>query len=39
MRKLNSKNLIAALAVAVSVALPAVALDASGPERDPRRYP
>ena len=27
MRKLNSKNLIAALAVAVSVALPAVAQD------------
>ena len=31
MGKLNSKNLIAALAVAVSVALPAVAQDASGP--------
>ena len=31
MRKLNSKNLIAALAVAMSVALPAVAQDASGP--------
>jgi imidazolonepropionase-like amidohydrolase len=31
MRKLNPKNLIAALAVAVSVALPAAAQDASGP--------
>jgi imidazolonepropionase-like amidohydrolase len=31
MRTLNSKNLIAALAVALSVALPAVAQDASGP--------
>ena len=31
MRKINSKNLIAALAVAMSVALPAVAQDASGP--------
>ena len=31
MRKLNPKNLTAALAVAVSVALPAVAQDASGP--------
>ena len=31
MRKLNSKNLIAALAVAVSVALPTAAQEASGP--------
>ncbi len=31
MRKLNPKNLTAALAVAVSVALPALAQDASGP--------
>ena len=31
MRKPNSKSLIAALTVAVSVALPAVAQDASGP--------
>ena len=31
MKKLNPKNLFAALAVAVSVALPAAAQDASGP--------